>query len=375
MAPPCEQRERIGRAGPGGHRGRFYLSELPSPPRRFAETSCPGRAPPPEAGRGATRAGAPHDPSAPRPLAAGHTDHRVVVQRAAAVLSSLDDRRDVVLGDGHPRCAALSHRPARRYCDLASTLTSSFALEPRGQGRPARAAASPRPEMARVRPASSLPTSSSRPSITAWGYRRVPPEHAAVGLLTLRRAGQRRRILPPELIPVGDVHPERNDLRAGDGLSVFELAQHRIGRRTARTAFRSEKLDDHRDTIAAGRLGHGRGQERPPPESRVAQVSSRYASWMAEASASRLPRLPASPASGCSSSVLYPARLVASTSIVILTSSLTTGAASTIRCTAETEVAAVDRHRRRRAGLRSIAPCFNGADGPSTSSDTSLVTP
>ncbi len=73
---------------------------------------------------------------------------------------------------------------------------------------------------------------------------RIDVEDATVDTLPVRHRGGRKSISPPELIPVIDMQPERDDFGAFDRLRCRKRGEQTIGRRTAGAAFRREQLDD-----------------------------------------------------------------------------------------------------------------------------------
>src|SRR5947207_10910359 len=71
-------------------------------------------------------------------------------------------------------------------------------------------------------------------------------EDLSVSLLAACRGARREPIAPTEPVPVIDMVPECNDLCARDRLRVAERLEERVGRRTTRTSFRGEQLDEDR---------------------------------------------------------------------------------------------------------------------------------
>ena len=70
------------------------------------------------------------------------------------------------------------------------------------------------------------------------------PEARLIELLPPGQRGRREPILPAKAIPVVDVLAEADDFGATDRLRPDQLAEHRVGRRTVRTTFGSEQLDE-----------------------------------------------------------------------------------------------------------------------------------
>src|SRR5262245_33556710 len=292
--------------------------------------------------------------------------HGIMVKRVPAVLAALDDRGQPVLGDDHQGRQLLFH--VRRRRGDRDIRGQRIAIQARTHGHP------------RVRLLGGLRDLTPHGGLVAAHellaavddrLRRVEAvraEDAAVVLLPFGRDRQRGGILPPELVPVGHVHPARNDQHALRRLLGGQLAQHDVRRRAARTALGRVQLDDDGHAIGLGRLPGRQAARRDHRHDHRNNHRSHFASLLsalfsAAAAAGALPG-PRGPAYF----------LFASTSIVTLISSPTTGPASisALYCSPKSR-----RFNVVVAEAPTFWPCcvLMGADGGSTVRVTSFVTP
>jgi hypothetical protein len=100
----------------------------------------------------------------------------------------------------------------------------------------------------------SEPTRPIPPSTTSSGGIGAVAEALPVASLAIGGRLQRKRVLPVQVVPVGHVKGERQDV----GALVGQLIQKGVGRRARRAALRGEKLHHDRPVRRCGSMGKDR---------------------------------------------------------------------------------------------------------------------
>src|SRR5271156_1478615 len=78
-----------------------------------------------------------------------------------------------------------------------------------------------------------------------WGIRAFRGETRGVDALPVRKDLRRIRVLPAQIVPVGNVFADPNDQLAGPRLLEMNLTKQPVGRRTTGASFRGEQLQNH----------------------------------------------------------------------------------------------------------------------------------